>query len=80
MLFPLVEFDNSIESPQISLIPSPYVLEDSRFLLQLNEFEITLLEPKMLHRRALSDLFALLPSGEYEPIHDKFSSEEACAI
>lgn len=50
------------------------------WLLQLNEFDITVVAPKELQILALLDLFASLPSRECEALNENLPCEEICFV
>lgn len=50
----------------------------ARWLLQLNEFDITVVISRGLGSQALSDVLAQFSSEECEPLHEDLSWEEIC--
>ena len=52
----------------------------TRWLLALDEFEITCVAPKAIKSQALADLLAQFPSGDYEPVIEELSGEVHAAM
>lgn len=50
----------------------------ARWLLQLNEFGITIATPRGLQSQALLDLLAQFLAGGYELLHEELPGEEVC--
>lgn len=47
----------------------------ARLLLQLSEFDITVVNPKGIKSHALADLLAWFPSGEHEQLYEDVRAE-----
>lgn len=52
----------------------------ARWLLQLNELNITVVTPRRLQCQALFDLLAQCSFRECDPLHDDLSSKEICSV
>lgn len=68
-------------NPLRYLLSRPVMLgRTARWLLQLNEYDITVVNLKKLRNQALSDLIAQFSSGKCEPLYEELPGEEICSL